>query len=218
VERQAAYDREGINYSLNGEPINIHLDFRIMPTFEHNFGWAQVAIQDISARKKAEEYLRYLGPHDVMTSLFNRAYFEDNLMRLEKNRIEPVSILILDLDGLKVTNDSLGHPAGDALIRRAAEVIKACLDNDDQIAARIGGDEFAIILPGLDEATTAVIIIRLQELIELNNKFYRDPELDISVGAATSYPGIPLEKVITMTDQAMYESKAEHRRRRSTDK
>lgn len=211
------YEREGVNYGLNGEPIHIHLDFRIMPGFEDNFGWALVAIQDISARKKAEEYLRYLGTHDVMTGVFNRAYFEETLLKLEKKRIEPISIMLLDLNGLKATNDTLGHQAGDALIRRAAEVLKASLD-DDQIAARIGGDEFVVILPGMDERSTADKLAHLQELVDLNNKYYREPELSISVGAATSQPGISLEKVINMADQAMYANKLIHHQRRSNDK
>jgi diguanylate cyclase (GGDEF)-like protein len=211
------YEREGINYALNGDPVNIHLDFRIMPGFEQNFGWALVAIQDISSRKKAEDYLRYLGTHDVMTGLFNRAYFAETLMQLENNRADPISVILLDLDGLKSTNDTRGHQAGDALIRRAAEVLKACVD-ENQIAARIGGDEFLLILPGLDEHNAAEIILRLQELIELNNKFYREPELSISIGAATSQAGISLENVIRAADEAMYDTKAEHHQRRTTDR
>jgi diguanylate cyclase (GGDEF)-like protein len=210
------YEREGINYALNGDPINIHLDFRIMPGHEDDFGWALVAIQDISARKKAEDYLRYLGTHDVMTGLYNRAYFEETLLRLEKKRVEPISIIIADLNGLKTTNDTLGHQAGDALIRRAAEVFKANYEGE-QLVARIGGDEFVMILPGLDEQAAAETIARLQELVALNNKYYREPELSISLGAATSRPGISLEKVISEADDAMYYSKAELHRRRSTD-
>ena len=211
------YEREGINYALNGDPINIHLDFRIMPGYEHNFGWALVAIQDISARKKAEEYLRYLGTHDVMTGVFNRAYFEETIQRLEKKRIEPISIMLLDLNELKNTNDTLGHQAGDTLIRRAAEVLKACVASD-QIAARIGGDEFVVILPGLDEQAAADKLVHFQELIDLNNNYYREPELSISVGSATSRPGTTLEKTISLADQNMYKNKIKHHQRRNIDK
>jgi diguanylate cyclase (GGDEF)-like protein len=211
------YEHDGINYALNGEPVNIHLDFRIMPGHEDDFGWTLVAIQDISARKKAEDYLRYLGTHDVMTGLYNRAYFEETLLRLEKKRRDPISIIIADLNELKAINDTLGHQAGDALIRRAAEVLKANSDGE-YTAARIGGDEFVIILPGLGEQAAAETIIHLQELVALNNKYYREPELSISLGAATSRPGLSLEKVISLADHAMYDSKAEHHRRRSTDK
>jgi len=211
------YESEGINYSLTGEPIHIHLDFRIMPGHEHDFSWAQVAIQDISARKKAEEYLRYLGTHDVMTALYNRAFYQETLQKLENNRRDPISIIVADLNGLKATNDNLGHLAGDNLIRRAAEVFKANF-SDENITARIGGDEFLVIMPGCDEQAASDALKRLMELIILNNKYYREPELSISLGCATSYQGISLEKVISLADNAMYRNKTEQHRRRSTDR
>jgi diguanylate cyclase (GGDEF)-like protein len=214
------YEREGVNYSLSGEPINILLNFRIMPGHEQTFDWALVSIQDITTRKKAEDYLQYLGTHDVMTGLYNRAYFEETIQKLEYNRTSPVSIVILDLNYLKKTNDAFGHQAGDKLIRRAAEVLSASLSNGNStcIAARIGGDEFAVILPGKDETETAEFLRQIQALIEINNKYYREPILSISGGGATSQPGINLEKVIQMADDAMYKSKAEHHHRRKDDR
>jgi diguanylate cyclase (GGDEF)-like protein len=211
-----AYEREGINYSLNGEPINILLNFRIMPGHEQSFSWALVSIQDVTARKKAEEYLYYLGTHDVMTGLFNRAYFEEYIQKLEFNRQDPVSVIVLDLNYLKRTNDTLGHQAGDKLIRRVAEILNASF-NSTHVAARIGGDEFIIILPGKDEAETAETLRHIQALIDINNKYYREPVLSVSCGAATSQPGMTLEKVIQLADDAMYKSKSEHHRRRKED-
>lgn len=212
-----AYEREGINYSLSGDPIDIQLDFRIMPGYEESFGWALVSIQDITSRKKAEDYLRYLGTHDAMTGLYNRAYFEETLVKFEKQRRDPVSIIIFDLNYLKHANDTHGHQAGDKLIRRAAEVIKAAI-SAEHVAARIGGDEFAAILADTDEAIAAEYIKQVQVLIGLNNKYYREPELSISVGAATSVPGISLEKIIGKADDAMYANKSEHHRRRKDDR
>ena len=210
------YEREGINYSLNGEPINIQLDFRIMPDHEEDFSWALVSIQDITARKKAEDYLRYLGTRDVMTGLFNRGYFEEILVTLEKQRKEPVSVIIADLNDLKQANDTLGHQAGDKLIRRAAEVFTAAF-GPEQLVARIGGDEFIIILPDTPEDVVVEYIKQIDALIRLNNKFYREPELSISLGAATSKPGVLLEKVINVADDAMYRNKGDIKRRRKGD-
>jgi diguanylate cyclase (GGDEF)-like protein len=212
-----AYERDGINYSLTGEPVSIHLDFRIMPGHETDFGWVLVAIQDITARKKAEDYLRYLGTHDVLTGLYNRTYFEETLQQLEREHPDPISILIGDLNGLKRVNDTLGHQAGDNYIRRAAEVLNAGSEKGC-IVARIGGDEFAMILPGANAQAAEETLQRVQELVRLNNKYYREPELSISMGAATSRPGLPLEKVISLADDAMYKSKGEHYRRRKDDK
>ena len=211
-----SYEREGINYSLNGDPINILLNLRIMPGHEDDFGWVQVAIQDITAQKKAEEYLRYLGTHDVMTGLYNRAFFDEQLLQMEKRRKEPVSIIIADLNGLKRVNDTLGHQAGDKLIRRAAEVLKASFEAG-QVVARIGGDEFAAILPETNEQMAAEAIEHIRVLIGLNNKYYREPELSLSLGTATSRPDLSLEKVISIADDAMYRDKGEHHRRRRDD-
>ena len=210
------YEREGINYALDGEPLNIHLELRVMPGHEADFSWVMVAIMDVTARKKAEEYMRYLGTHDVMTKLYNRTFFEETLKRLEKERIDPISIIIADLNGLKQVNDSLGHQAGDDLIRRTAEVLKASFE-EGQVVARIGGDEFAIFLSGADVREVNEALQRVQVLVGLNNKFYRGPELSISLGAATSQAGLPLEKVISMADDAMYQSKSHHYRRRRSD-
>ncbi len=210
------YEREGINYALDGEPINIKLDFRIMPGYEDNFGWALVSIQDITARKKAEDYLRYLGTRDVMTGLYNRAFFEESIAKLENQAREPVSIIIADLNYLKRVNDTLGHQGGDKIIRRAAEVLTAAFDSA-QIVARIGGDEFAVIMPEINKELAVEALKRIHALIDLNNKYYGEPELSISLGAATSEAGLSLEKVINMADDAMYQSKGEHHRRRRED-
>lgn len=210
------YEREGINYSLSGEPVNIQLHWTLMPGHEKGFDWVLVALQDITARKKAEEYLRYLGTHDVMTGVYNRAYFEETLLKLEANRSDPVSFIIVDLNGLKATNDTLGHHAGDKLIRRAAEVLAASVGKE-YIVARIGGDEFIVIMAGAGEQTADDMAERIQSLVVMNNKYYREPELSLSLGASTSGPGMKLEKVISNADDTMYRNKGMYHRRRKSD-
>ena len=211
-----SYEREGVNYSLNGDPIDIVVNFKVMPGHEETFDWVLVAIQDITARKKAEDYLRYLGTHDVLTGLYNRAYFEETIQKLEAAQRHPVSIIVMDLNYLKKVNDTLGHRAGDNLIRRAAEVMGAAFKSNG-VAARIGGDEVAVILPGEGENEVSERLKQLGMLVVINNKFYREPELSISCGAATSQPGMTLEKVIQIADDAMYKNKGEHHRRRKDD-
>jgi diguanylate cyclase (GGDEF)-like protein len=211
------YEREGVNYSLSGEPVNVHLHWTLMPGHENDFDWVLVALQDITARKKAEEYLRYLGTHDVMTGLYNRAFFEETLLKLEANRTDPVSFIIVDLNGLKTANDTLGHQMGDQLIRRAAEVLRASIE-DGYIAARIGGDEFIIIMPDVDEAEANGLMERIQSLVVMNNKYYRDPELSLSTGASTSKPGFPHQRTISLADDAMYRNKGMYHHRRKEDR
>jgi len=210
------YEREGINYALSGELVNVHLHWTLMPGHEKDFDWVLVALQDITARKKAEEYLRYLGTHDVMTGLYNRAFFDETLHRLESERRDPISVIIIDLNNLKITNDRYGHQVGDQLIRRTGEVLKASLD-DGYIAARIGGDEFSLILPDTNEQIAYVLMERVESLVVMNNKFYREPELSFSLGTSTSEPGVSLEKVISLADNAMYNNKGQYYRRRRED-
>jgi diguanylate cyclase (GGDEF)-like protein len=210
------YDRESVNFSLSGQPVHVQLAWTLMPGSENDFSWVLVAMQDVTARKKAEEYLRYLGTHDVMTGLYNRAFFEESLLRLEGNRRDPISVIIVDLNDLKVTNDHFGHHVGDKLIRRVAEVLKASV-NDGYIIARIGGDEFILIMPDADMDEAKEMMARIQALVEVNNKYYREPELSLSLGAAASEPGLSLEKVITMADNEMYKNKGQFHRRRKED-
>jgi diguanylate cyclase (GGDEF)-like protein/PAS domain S-box-containing protein len=210
------YEREGVNYALSGEPVNVHLHWTLMPGHEQDFDWVLVALQDITARKKAEEYLRYLGTHDVMTGLYNRAYFEEALTSLEADRHDPISFIVIDLNGLKAANDSLGHYAGDQLIRRTAEVLRAGIE-DGSFAARIGGDEFIIVMPGATEEQATEMMERVESLEVMNNKFYRAPALSLSQGSATSTPGLSLQRVISLADDAMYRSKGLHHRRRKSD-
>ena len=203
------YEREGVNYSLNGEPIDIHIQWTVLPGFEATLGRVLVSINDITARKRAEEYLKYLGTHDVLTGLYNRAYFDEARDRIEKEGPYPVSILIADLDSLKVVNDEFGHEEGDNLLRRAAEVLKAAFP-EGEVAARIGGDEFAVLLPATDESQTEEIIARLRKLIELNNTYYQGPALQTSLGAATGQKNSTLTDIQRQADDRMYAEKREH--------
>jgi diguanylate cyclase (GGDEF)-like protein len=164
--------REVVNYALSGERLHVYLQFSILPGYETNWELALVSLTDITARKKAEAYLEFLGRHDVLTQLRNRAYFEDELARLERTGPHPVGVLLADLNGLKRVNDEGGHAAGDAMLRRAAEVIGKAA-GDEGIAARIGGDEFAILLPGIDARGCVQLEERLATLVELNNQFYQ---------------------------------------------
>jgi diguanylate cyclase (GGDEF)-like protein len=166
----------------------------------------QVALTDITARKKAEAYLEYLGKHDVLTKLYNRSFYADELARLERKGPHPITIIIADLNGLKTANDQFGHSVGDALLRRAGEVLNALIEKP-HYAARIGGDEFAILLPGTDEGAGEAMMEAIRKLADVNNQFYPGSPLSFSLGAATSLPGERLEAVAKRADLAMFEEK-----------
>lgn len=201
--------REVVNYALDGTKLNLLLQFSVIPGREHDWSLVQVALTDITARKKAEAYLEYLGTHDVLTKLYNRSFFVDELNRLERKGPQPVTILMVDLNGLKAANDELGHAAGDSLLRRAGEVFSSLVDRP-ATAARIGGDEFAVLLPATDELGGEAILESLGDLVEINNQFYPDLTLSLSVGVATSRPGERLEAVVKRADLLMLEAKRQH--------
>ena len=128
------------------------------------------------------------------------------LNRLERKGPFPVTVIIIDLNGLKVANDQLGHGAGDALLRRAGEVSSKAVDKPSY-AARIGGDEFALLLPSTDERDGLVVMEGIENLLEVNNQFYSGLPLSFSMGMATSEPGERLEAVVKRADLLMYEAK-----------
>ena len=139
-------------------------------------------IVDISGRKQAEERLKYLGFHDVMTGLYNRSFFEEELKRLNAKRQLPLSIIIGDIDGLKLVNDTFGHRKGDQLIVKVAGIVKKACRAED-IVCRWGGDEFAILLPKTDTETIEQICDRIRKTCE---KAKGDPiPVSVSLGGAT---------------------------------
>lgn len=200
------HHREAINYALDGTERHILLHFSVFPGHEHDWSLVQVALADITARKKAEAYLEYLGKHDVLTKLFNRAFYMEELNRLERNTLRPVSAIMFDLNGLKETNDQLGHDAGDALLRRFGEILNGAVSKPDQ-ACRIGGDEFVVLMPGADGKAAAALTETINELMKINNQFYSSAPLSASCGVATSEPGETMESVLKRADTAMYEHK-----------
>ncbi len=201
--------REVVNYRLDGEMLNLLLQFSVLPGHENDWELVQVALTDITARKKAEAYLEYLGTHDVLTQLRNRTYYTDELARLQRRRQFPVTVLILDVNGLKTVNDELGHAAGDALLRRTGEVLAKAVDKPCSVA-RIGGDEFAVLMPGLDAQAGEKLQAEIENLVVLNNQFYAPVTLEISIGAATTEPGELLESIVKRADQRLLEAKRQY--------
>jgi diguanylate cyclase (GGDEF)-like protein len=198
--------REVVNYSLAGDELHLHLQFSVLPGHESDWSLVQIALTDITARKKAEAYLEFLGKHDVLTKLYNRSFYLDEINRLERAGLAPTTIIVADLNGLKTANDQLGHAVGDEMLRRAGEILSKVVEKPAH-AARIGGDEFAILLPAADERAGAALAENIQKMIELNNQFYSGPPLSFAIGTATSRAGERLEDVVKRADELMYKAK-----------
>jgi diguanylate cyclase (GGDEF)-like protein/PAS domain S-box-containing protein/putative nucleotidyltransferase with HDIG domain len=153
---------------------------------------------DITGRKKAEEEILYIGYHDQLTGLYNRRFYEEELKRLDVERSLPLTLVIGDINGLKLINDSFGHNKGDEIIQKAAEVLRRGFRECD-IVARIGGDEFGVVLPNTSPEAAEQIIQRVKELITAVNA--PPLELSISFGYET--------KTETAEDVEEIEKKAE---------
>lgn len=163
-------------------------------------------ILDITERKQTEEKLRYMSTHDPLTGLYNRGYFQEELERLELGRQFPVSIVVSDIDKLKYVNDTLGHAEGDDLITRAALMLKGAFRAED-VVARIGGDEFAVLLPSADAQVVEDALSRVMSKIEVSNATGVSFPLSMSFGAATASKGERLEETLKLADKRMYEQK-----------
>jgi diguanylate cyclase (GGDEF)-like protein/PAS domain S-box-containing protein len=170
----------------------------------------QGIIRDVTGQKLLEEQLTYLSLHDSLTGLYNRAYLEEEFNRLEDGRNYPISLLSVDVDGLKFVNDTQGHPAGDELLRALARALRASFRQSD-VLARVGGDEFVAVLPRTDAATTREMMSRLRQSITKVNLDRGDTPLSVSVGAATAEANTPLRAILTQADRAMYQEKARRR-------
>src|SRR5580692_7160789 len=156
--------REVVNYALDGTKLHLLLQFSVLPNHERDWSLVQVALTYITARKKAEAYLEYLGTHDVLTRTFNRSFYVDELNRLERKGPFPVTIIVADLNGLKAANDQWGHDAGDALLRRVGEVLNE-LASKSCHPCRIGGDEFAILMPGAELREGEAMMQAISQLV-----------------------------------------------------
>lgn len=166
--------------------------------------------RDVTERREYEEKLRYLSLHDSLTGVFNRTYFEQQMQNLAVENYTSIGMIICDVDGLKLVNDNLGHDAGDELIIATAEVLKRCIRKED-ILARIGGDEFAILLTDTDRNTLDNICCRIQSCVEEYNSLNPRNTLSISVGSAASETPVNMKELFKEADNCMYREKLERK-------
>jgi diguanylate cyclase (GGDEF)-like protein len=158
-------------------------------------------------RKHTEEKLKFLSFHDALTGLYNRAYFEEELRRLNNSRYYPLNIISLDVNGLKVVNDTFGHDQGDKLLQHLASLITSISRKGD-IIARVGGDEFAILLPSTSSQATLDFCERIRKVCledDIKPAYLR---VSLALGHVTQegeYKDI--KALLKEADQNMYQDK-----------
>ncbi|MEN6565338.1 MAG: HD domain-containing phosphohydrolase [Veillonellales bacterium] len=164
-------------------------------------------IRNITDKKRMEEQLEFISLHDSLTGLYNRGYFEEEMKRLGEVRDGVAGLILCDLDGLKLINDTLGHSMGDEVLKVIAHILKAAFRPEDMVA-RIGGDEFAVLLPSNSIPLFEAACQRIWQLIKEYNSKQPIVPISLSMGFAVSKENaIDSNALFKEADRKMYREK-----------
>jgi two-component system cell cycle response regulator len=182
-------------------------DFTQRVDFLGDFSAAFNTMVEQLDRSRAE--LVHASTRDRLTGLYNRSYFDTEFERIQLGRSFPVSFLVADINGLKEANDRRGHAFGDLLLKKCAELLRVALRGDDVIA-RIGGDEFAALLPRVDNGVACAIEGRVRELLATQEE---EPLVSFAIGAGTALDPSGMRQALKEADDRMYLDKVESNRK-----
>ena len=175
-------EAENFEYEYPGKKETLYFSARVVACNEAE---VLAIVRDITRRKRIERQLQYLSFHDSLTGLFNRKYFEQEMRRMNASRQRAAGVVICDVDGLKLINDSFGHAVGDGVLRKVAGMIRSSFRASDMIA-RVGGDEFAVLLPTASEALCRDACSRIKTMIAAYNHVTSVTPIGVSIGYAMS--------------------------------
>lgn len=164
-----------------------------------------LVFRDFTEKKKRQEEIEYLSLHDSLTGLYNRAFYDEALKILDKKSKLPLSIIMADVNGLKLTNDAFGHAKGDELLKAFANVLQENCDSK-HVIARVGGDEFVVIMPKTDSEMTETLVMNLNKCI--NEVSIENIVMSVSFGWDTRIDmSVPMADVFKNAEDNMYRNK-----------
>lgn len=194
-------------FHKNGDLLFVELSLSLIRNKRGRVSGFRGVGRNVTERVLYEKQLKYLSFHDQLTGLYNRFYFENELERFKKSRDYPLSIISVDVDDLKIINDTKGHAAGDDALKDCALVLKNAMRSSD-ILARHGGDEFIALLPATDRNTCTLIVARINRELDQLNEARKQGPLSISVGIATALSQKDsLDATLKEADDLMYRHK-----------
>ncbi len=194
---------EWLCQKATGDPL--YLDVLLNRAKKQNIEIVHAVWRDITEQKMMEQQMRYMSYHDNLTGLYNRVFMQEEMERLDTERQLPLSIIMVDINGLKMFNDTYGHALGDALIKKAAAVLKEVSRNED-IVARWGGDEFVILLAKTSLADAESLTMRIKNSCR-SAKINGIP-VSMSLGAAAKTNlNTSLSDVLVDAENIMYYNK-----------
>jgi len=191
---------------------NLSIQFHRMLDVSNKFEGTVMIFNDLTEYKKIEKQLRFMSFHDSLTGLYNRAYLDEELIRFASGRFNPIGFISIDVDGLKLVNDNLGHVIGDSLLLTVSRILKESF-RDCDVVARIGGDEFAVIIPQCDLAIMEQACQRLRGNMDKQNELHSELPISFSVGWSVGNLQVKsnIPEIIKQADQSMYTDKEKKR-------
>ena len=190
---------------------NLSIGFHRILDVSGKFEGTVIIFTDLTQWKEIEVKLRYLSFNDSLTGLYNRAYFEQEILRMGTGRFDPVGFISCDVDGLKLVNDTLGHQAGDALLILVATILGNTFRKSD-VVARVGGDEFAVFMPNIEPEEIEILHQRICDKINKHNQDNLSMPISISLGSAIGDSRTNnISNIFKHADDQMYINKAKNR-------
>ncbi len=169
-----------------------------------------ILLRNVTEQKQFEKQLQYISMHDALTGSYNRVWFEDETLRKKVESQSPVGVIVCDVDGLKMINDTLGHKTGDKVLISTVRILKECIPEEGMVA-RIGGDEFVVLLPESSAGVVMGVCKQIEYRIAKYNEINSEKPLSLSKGFAISDSlSANIDSLFLEADNNMYKEKLHH--------